>query len=48
MILTQIKDDGIGVRHEIHRRDYGRRAELRWRKRIEFNVADVVIEDFKL
>ena len=48
MILTQVKDERIRVGHEVHCRDDCRPAELRRRESIKFDVADIVVQDFKL
>ena len=48
MVLTQVKDERIRVGHEVHRGDDGRSAGFRRREGIEFDVADIVVQDFKL
>src|ERR1035438_5458112 len=48
MVLTQVKDERIRVGHEAHRGDDCRSAEFRRREGIEFDVSDIVVQDFKL
>src|SRR5271170_3303357 len=48
MILPQVENEGIGVGHKVHGSDHSWPAHIWRRKGVEFDVADVVIEDFEL
>src|SRR5580658_6380656 len=48
MILAQVKNQGIGMRHEIHRGHDSRSTDVRVWKRAELDIANVVIEDLHL
>src|SRR5579864_3427675 len=48
MILAQVKNQGIGMRHKIHRGHDRRSTDVRVWKRAELDIANVVIEDLHL
>src|SRR4029077_12232054 len=47
-VVTQVKNESIGIRQEIHRRCHGRTADFRSSEGIEFHITHVFRENLQL